>query len=85
MDIVWDKEPESAKEISLITAEKIGWNKNTTYTIKKTAGKKWPSTDWTEFYLYFLVQKAEVRKAETQKALWTSCIAALKKPFSPPS
>lgn len=45
MDIVWDKEPESAKEISLITAEKIGWNKNTTYTIKKTAGKKWPSTD----------------------------------------
>jgi len=28
MDIVWDKEPVSAKEITLIAAETIGWNKN---------------------------------------------------------
>ena len=35
MEIIWDKSPISAKEISLIAAEKIGWNKNTTYTVIK--------------------------------------------------
>ena len=32
MEIIWTKSPISAKEISLIAAETIGWNKNTTYT-----------------------------------------------------
>jgi predicted transcriptional regulator len=31
MDIVWDKEPVTAKEITLIASKIIGWNKNTTY------------------------------------------------------
>ena len=35
MEIIWDKSPISAKEISLIAAEKIGWTKNTTYTVIK--------------------------------------------------
>ena len=35
MEIIWSKSPISAKEISLISAETIGWNKNTTYTVIK--------------------------------------------------
>ena len=35
MEIIWAKAPISAKEISLIAAETIGWNKNTTYTVIK--------------------------------------------------
>ena len=43
MEIIWDKSPISAKEISLIAVEKIGWNKNTTYTvIKKLEAKSRP-------------------------------------------
>ena len=40
MEIIWEKGPLSAKEISLIAADSIGWNKNTTYTvIKKCVAK----------------------------------------------
>lgn len=35
MEIVWGESPITAKEIALIAAETIGWNKNTTYTIIK--------------------------------------------------
>ena len=35
MEIIWAKAPISAKDISLIAAETIGWNKNTTYTVIK--------------------------------------------------
>ena len=35
MEIIWTKAPISAKDISLIAAETIGWNKNTTYTVIK--------------------------------------------------
>jgi len=33
-------EPISAKQISLIAAEQIGWNKNTTYTVIKKLESK---------------------------------------------
>lgn len=33
MEIIWEKSLISAKEISLVPAETIGWNKNTTYTV----------------------------------------------------
>ena len=33
MEIIWEKAPVSAKEISLVAANTIGWNKNTTYTV----------------------------------------------------
>jgi len=35
MEIIWKKNPISAKEVSLIAADTIGWNKNTTYTVLK--------------------------------------------------
>ena len=35
MELVWANEPVSAKQLSLLAAEEIGWNKNTTYTVVK--------------------------------------------------
>ena len=40
MELIWRKEPVSAKELSLIARDEIGWNKNTTYTVIKKAIEK---------------------------------------------
>ena len=32
MELVWAKAPVSARELSLLAAEALDWNKNTTYT-----------------------------------------------------
>lgn len=70
MDIVWDKEPVSAKEITLIAAETIGWNKNTTYTIiKKLIEKNAIKRTEPSFVCTSLVQKEDVRKAETKSLI----------------
>lgn len=70
MDIVWDKEPVSAKEISIIAAETIGWNKNTTYTIiKKLIEKNAIKRTEPNFICTPLVRKEDVQKAETQSLI----------------
>ncbi|SDH47712.1 BlaI/MecI/CopY family transcriptional regulator [Desulfosporosinus hippei] len=70
MDIVWDKEPVSAKEITLIAAETIGWNKNTSYTIiKKLIEKKALERTEPNFICTSLVKKEAVQKAETQSLI----------------
>lgn len=70
MDIVWDKEPVSAKDITLIAAETIGWNKNTTYTIiKKLIEKNAIERTEPNFICTALVKKETVRKAETQSLI----------------
>ena len=35
MEFIWDNEPVSAKDLTLIAAKETGWNKNTTYTVIK--------------------------------------------------
>lgn len=35
MELIWANEPVSAKQLSLLAAQSIGWNKNTTYTVLK--------------------------------------------------
>ncbi|AFQ45377.1 BlaI/MecI/CopY family transcriptional regulator [Desulfosporosinus meridiei] len=70
MDIVWDKEPVSAKEITLIAAETIGWNKNTSYTIiKKLIEKKALERTEPNFICTSLVKREAVQKAETQSLI----------------
>ena len=40
MELLWENDGATAKELSLLAAERIGWNKNTTYTvIKKLVAK----------------------------------------------
>lgn len=70
MDIVWEKEPVSAKEISLIAADTVGWNKNTTYTvIKKLIDKKMIERSDPNFICTSLIKKVNVQKAETQNLI----------------
>lgn len=70
MDIVWEKEPVSAKEISLIATDTIGWNKNTTYTIiNKLIGKNVIKRTEPNFVCTSLERKEDVQKAETQNLI----------------
>lgn len=65
MEIVWAKAPVSAKEISLIAAETIGWNKNTTYTvIKKLESKGFIKRSDPGFICTPLISQNQARKAE---------------------
>jgi len=67
MEIIWENEPISARSVSLIANEKIGWNKNTTYTvIKKLEDKGYVNREDPGFVCTSLVSKAEVRRAETE-------------------
>lgn len=70
MEIVWEKEPISAKEISLILGSTVGWNKNTTYTIiKKLVEKQIIQREEPNFICTSLVKKAEVQTAETKNLI----------------
>lgn len=65
MEILWARSPISAKEISLIAAETIGWNKNTTYTvIKKLEAKGFIQREDPGFLCTPLVTQNQVQKAE---------------------
>jgi BlaI family penicillinase repressor len=70
MEIVWAKEPISAKDISLLASETIGWNKNTTYTIlKKLIEKKAIKRSEPNFICTSLVKKEAIQKAETKNLI----------------
>ena len=70
MEIIWEKGPLSAKEISLIAAETIGWNKNTTYTvIKKLEAKGFIRRDDPGFICTALVSQGVVQKNEAESLL----------------
>ena len=65
MEILWAKSPVSAKEVSLIAADTIGWNKNTTYTIlKKLEAKGLIRREDPGFFCTPLVSKEQMQKAE---------------------
>lgn len=60
MEILWANGPLTAKEISLIAARTIGWNKNTTYTvIKKLEAKGFLRRDEPGFLCTALVSQAQ--------------------------
>lgn len=66
MELLWESEPIRAKELSLLAAERIGWNKNTTYTVlKKLVEKKVISRAEPGFVCTSLLSKDAARKAET--------------------
>lgn len=70
MKILWEKGPLSAKEISLIAAASIGWNKNTTYTvIKKLEAKGFIRRDDPGFICTPLISQAEMQKTEARSLL----------------
>ena len=65
MEIIWAKAPISAKDISLIAAETIGWNKNTTYTIiKKLEAKGFIKRVDPGFICTPLISQNQMQKVE---------------------
>lgn len=70
MEIIWANAPVSAKEISLIATDTIGWNKNTTYTIiKKLEAKGFIRREDPGFICTPLVSKKEMQKVEADSLL----------------
>ena len=67
MELIWEHEPVSAKELSVLARDEIGWNKNTTYTvIKKAIGKGYVKREDPDFICTSLISKEEVRGIETR-------------------
>ncbi len=65
MKILWEHGPMSAKDIALVAAESIGWNKNTTYTIiKKLEAKGFLRREDPGFICTPLVSQRRMQKAE---------------------
>ena len=65
MEIIWAKAPVSAKDIILIAAETIGWNKNTTYTvIKKLEAKGFIQREDPGFICTPLISQNQMQKVE---------------------
>jgi BlaI family transcriptional regulator, penicillinase repressor len=83
MELVWDRSPISAKDISLIAAQEIGWNKNTTYTVlKKLIEKNALKRTEPNFMCEALVTREQVQEAETKKLLEKLYDGSLKTFFS---
>ena len=71
----------SAKDVSLIAAERLGWNKNTTYTvIKRLIEKDIIHRDEPGFICSPKLEKTDVQKAET-KTLIEKLFGGSKKAF----
>lgn len=65
MEIIWARSPISAKEVSLIAANSIGWNKNTTYTvIKKLEAKGFIKREDPGFICTPIVSRNQIQKVE---------------------
>ncbi len=70
LEIIWERQPISAKEISVIAAERIGWKKNTTYTVlTRLEAKGCIKRDEPNFMCTALVSREKVRKAETESLI----------------
>ena len=70
MEILWEKGSVSAKEVSLIAAQRIGWNKNTTYTvIKKLEAKGFLRREDPGFICTPLVSQSRMQKAQADSLL----------------
>ena len=65
MEVLWQKNDRTAKEISLQLADSIGWNKNTTYTvIKKCIDKGAIERREPNFVCHAAITKRQVQKEE---------------------
>ena len=66
MELIWAHDGCSAKELSLLAAEEIGWNKNTTYTVlKKLVAKEAVERREPGFRCKALISRDQVAKEET--------------------
>lgn len=70
MELVWEQEPVSAKALSLLAEERIGWNKNTTYTVlKKLVAKGRVERSEPGFMCRSLISREAVQQQEARGLL----------------
>lgn len=70
MGVLWREGDQTAKRISDILKEEIGWNMNTTYTvIKKCIAKGAIARSEPNFRCHALVSREAVQEAETEELL----------------
>lgn len=70
MEVLWKEGDTTAKRISDILKEEIGWNMNTTYTvIKKCMAKEAILRSEPNFMCHALISKEEVQDWETRELI----------------
>ena len=70
MDVLWREGDTTAKHISDILKEEVGWNMNTTYTLIKRCIKKGAiERSEPNFMCHALIPKEEVQEAETNELI----------------
>lgn len=70
MEVLWEQGTKSARDIVDVLSERIGWNKNTTYTvIKKCIEKGAIDREEPGFLCKPLVTKDEVAQSETEQLI----------------
>jgi len=70
MELLWENEGATAKELSVLAAATIGWNKNTTYTvIKKLVAKGAVKRSEPAFICRSLITRAEAGRAKAQEVI----------------
>ena len=83
MELLWAHEGSSAKELSLLAAETIGWNKNTTYTvIKKLVAKGAIARQEPGFICRSLLVREDVGREEAKAVLHSFFGGSVKALFS---
>jgi predicted transcriptional regulator len=70
MDVLWKKGDMTAKKISDILKERVGWNMNTTYTlINRCIGKGAIERREPNFLCHALIPKEQVQEQETAELI----------------
>lgn len=70
MDVLWKEGNITAKKISDILKEQVGWNMNTTYTlIKRCIGKGAIERREPNFVCHALIPKEQVQEQETTELI----------------
>ena len=70
MDVLWKEGDMTAKQISDILKDEIGWNMNTTYTvIKKCIAKGAIERRERNFMCHALIAKVQVQEMETDELI----------------
>ena len=83
MELLWENEGATAKELSILAADKIGWNKNTTYTvIKKLVTKSAIKREEPAFICHSLISREEAGREEAKDILHSFFGGSVKAMFS---
>ena len=70
MDVLWREGDATAKYISEVLRDEVGWNKNTTYTLIKRCMKKGAIERLEPNFIFrALIPKEEVQEAETEELI----------------